>query len=429
MRPARPLLAALLLLLVLAAGSLAQSPAGDVRVVELDGDVDPVSARFVEDRLDAAASAGSEAVVIRLDTPGGLVSSTREIVEAMGASAVPVAVWVGPSGARAGSAGAYISAASDHLGMAPGTNIGSATPITSAGEDLGAKVVNDAAAGIAAQAEARGRNAGAYRRMVTDSLNLTASEALDRDVIDTVQPTLDGFVAWLDGRPARDGGTIDTAGATVRTQTLGWWERVLQVVSRPDVVFLLLLLGLAGLGFELYNPGSVLPGLVGLLSLLAAIAGMTYLPVAGIGVALVLLGVALFVAETQVGGVGLLALAGVIAFALGGAFLFDSDDPGLEASPWIAVAVAVVVGGAFLASARLVRRARRAPVATGRGAMIGQVGVARQPLGAEPGHVSVNGEIWSARTADGAPVPEGSEVRVVRVHPEDLSLTVEPREG
>jgi membrane-bound serine protease (ClpP class) len=429
MHTARSLLAALLLVLVCATGALAQESAGAVRVIELDGDIDPVAAGFVQDGLDAAADEGAEVVVVQLDTPGGLVSSTRAIVEAMGLSPVPVTVWVGPSGARAGSAGAYVSAAADHLGMAPGTNIGSATPISSGGEDLDEKVVNDAAAGIAAQAEAQGRNADAYRAMVTDALNLTSSEALDQDVIDTVQPTLDDFVAWLDGRPARGGGTIDTAGAVVQTESLDWWEEVLQVVSRPDVVFLLLLLGLAGIGFELYNPGSVLPGLIGLMSLLLAIAGMTVLPVTWLGVALVLLGVALFVAETQVGGVGLLAVGGVIAFSLGGVFLFDSDDPGLEASPWIAVAVAVVVGGAFVASARLVRRARQSPVTTGRAAMIGQIGVARQELGPGGGHVSVNGEIWSARTADGTPVPEGSEVRVVRVHPEDLSLTVEPREG
>ena len=429
MHTARSLLAALLLVLVCATGALAQESAGAVRVIELDGDIDPVAAGFVQDGLDAAADEGAEVVVVQLDTPGGLVSSTREIVEAMGLSPVPVTVWVGPSGARAGSAGAYVSASADHLGMAPGTNIGSATPISSGGEDLDEKVVNDAAAGIAAQAEAQGRNADAYRAMVTDALNLTSSEALDQDVIDTVQPTLDDFVAWLDGRPARGGGTIDTAGAVVQTESLDWWEEVLQVVSRPDVVFLLLLLGLAGIGFELYNPGSVLPGLIGLMSLLLAIAGMTVLPVTWLGVALVLLGVALFVAETQVGGVGLLAVGGVIAFSLGGVFLFDSDDPGLEASPWIAVAVAVVVGGAFVASARLVRRARRSPVTTGRAAMIGQIGVVRQELGPGGGHVSVNGEIWSARTADGTPVPEGSEVRVVRVHPEDLSLTVEPREG
>jgi membrane-bound serine protease (ClpP class) len=153
------------------------------------------------------------------------------------------------------------------------------------------------------------------------------------------------------------------------------------------------------------------------------------MPVAWVGIALIVLGVGLFVAETQVGGVGALGIGGVAALALGGAFLFDSDDPGLEASPWIAVAIAVIVGGAFVASARLVMRARHRPVVTGGAAMVGVLGVAREAIGPGGGHVSVNGEIWSARTPEGTEVPEGTQVRVVRVHPEDLSLTVEPREG
>jgi membrane-bound serine protease (ClpP class) len=429
MRPARSLLLALLLILVGVVAAGAQGTADPVRVIELDGGIDPVSADFVERRLEAAAGTGTGVVVIRMDTPGGLVSSMRDIVAAMEASPVAVAVWVGPSGARAGSAGAYISAASDHLGMAPGTNIGSATPISSGGEDLDAKIVNDAAAAIAAQAERNGRNPAAYRAMVTDALNLTATEALDQDVIETIQPTLEDFVAWLDGREGRDSAEISTAGVPIEIEELPWYQDLLQALIDPNLVFLLLLLGLAGIGFEIFNPGAIVPGVVGAISLLLALAGMTVLPVAWVGIALIVLGVGLFVAETQVGGFGVLALGGVVALALGGAFLFDSDDPGLEASPWIAVATAVVVGGGFLASARLVLRARRAPVVTGGSELVGEVGVARGAIGPGGGHVTVHGEIWSARTADGTEVEQGTPVRVVRVHPDDLSLTVEPREG
>lgn len=430
MKPFRSLLVALLLVLVgaVAAGGQGDGPA-PVRVIELDGGIDPVSAEFVERRLEAAAESGAEAVVIQLDTPGGLVSAMRDIVAAMERSPVSVAVWVGPSGARAGSAGAYISAASDHLGMSPGTNIGSATPISSGGEDLDQKVINDAAAGIAALAEENGRNAAAYRAMVTDALNLTSSEALERDVIDTVQPSIEDFVAWLDGREARGGGTLATAGAPLETDEMPWYLRVLQVLTDPNLVFLLLLLGLAGIGFEIFNPGALVPGVIGGISLLLALGGLSVMPVAWVGVALIVLGVGLFIAETQVGGVGALGIGGVVALALGGAFLFDSDDPGLEASPWIAVAIAVVVGGAFVASARLVMRARHRPVTVGGPEMIGATGVARGVIGPGGGHVTVNGEIWSAHTLEGTEVPEGMEVRVVRVHPEDLSLTVEPREG
>ncbi len=430
MTPARTLLVAFLLVLLGVAAGVAQDTGpGPVRVIELDGSVDPVSARFVESRIDDAVDDDASAVIIRMDTPGGLVSSMRDIVSAMNASPVPVTVWVGPSGARAGSAGAYISAAADHLGMAPGTNIGSATPISSGGEDLDRKVVNDAAASIAALAEENGRDAAAYRAMVTDALNLTSTEALERGVIDTIQPTVEDFAGWLDGREARDGGVISTRGAPVQTEGMPWYLEVLQALIDPNLVFLLLLLGLAGVGFEIFNPGAIVPGIVGAISLLLALAGLSVLPVTWVGVVLIVLGVGLFVAETQVGGFGALALGGVVALALGGAFLFDSDDPGLEASPWIAVAIAVIIGGAFLAAARLVLRARHRPSVTGGAELVGEWGRAREEIGPGGGHVTVNGEIWSARTADGTPVPEGTAVRVVTVHPEDLSLTVEPGEG
>jgi membrane-bound serine protease (ClpP class) len=398
-----------------------------VRVVELDGPVDQVAAVFVERRLDDAEDAGAAAVVIRLDTPGGLISSTREIVGDMRASPLPVTVWVGPSGARAGSAGAFIAAASDQLGMAPGTNIGSATPIGSGGEDLDAKVRNDAAALIAALADETGRDAESYRAMVTDALNLTAEQAVSRNVAETIQPTLDDFVAWLDGRPG-PGGPIATAGAPVESDALPWYLRALRVLTDPDLVFLLLLLGLAGVGFEIFNPGAIVPGVVGAISLLLALAGMTALPFQWAGIALLVLAVALFLAETQVAGFGVLALGGIVALALGGAFLFDSDDPALEPSPGLVVVTAAVVGGAFAVAAHLVLRARRRPSLTGGAELVGEVGRARGSVGAGGGSVLVNGEIWAARPVGGVEIPAGGEVRVVTVHRDDLTLTVEPRE-
>jgi membrane-bound serine protease (ClpP class) len=430
MRSPRILLVALILALFVAAPAAAQGvgPA-PVRVIELDGAVDPVSARFIEDHIDAAQDARAAAVVIRMDTPGGLVSAARDIVDAMGRATLPVTVWVGPSSARAGSAGAYISAAADVLGMAPGTNIGSATPIGSGGEDLGAKIRNDFAASIAALAQEHGRNADAYRAMVTETRNLTADEALAQGVAETVQPTLQDFVAWLDGRRLADGTVLRTVGSPIEIATLPWYLRVLQAVSDPDLVFLLLLLGLAGLGFEAFNPGGIVPGAIGSISLLLALAGLSVLPFTWIGIALILLGVGLFAAETQVGGLGILTIGGVACLALGGAFLFDSSDPGLSTSPWLAVTMAALVAAAFVASARLVLRSRRRPVTTGGAAMIGEIGTARDRVGADGGQVVVNGEIWSARTGDGVEVPAGAAVRVVRVHTDDLTLTVEPGEG
>jgi membrane-bound serine protease (ClpP class) len=415
--------------LIVAAGAAGQGAgAAPVRVIELDGSIDQVSAVFVERRLDSAEDAGAAAVVIQLDTPGGQVSAMRDIVGDMQASEVPVTVWVGPSGARAGSAGAFIAAASDDLGMAPGTNIGSATPIGSGGEDLDAKVRNDAAAFIAALADEKGRDAGSYRAMVTDALNLTSQQALDRGVADTIQPTLDDFVTWLDGRPGRDG-PIETTGAPIESDSMPWYLRVLEVLTDPNLVFFLLLLGLAGIGFEIFNPGAIVPGVVGAISLLLALAGLSLLPFQWTGIALLVLAVVLFIAETQVGGIGALAVGGIVALALGGAFLFDSDDPALEPSAGVIVATAVVVGGAFAVSARLAMRARRRPSVTGGAELVGEVGRVRAAIGPGGGSVLVNGEIWSARPVDGVAIPEGGQVRVVKVHKDDLTLTVEPREG
>lgn len=429
MRPLRLLLVAIALALLAAAAAGGQDGApAPVRVIELDGSVGPATALFIENRIQQAEDEGAPVVVIRVDTPGGLVSSAREIVAAMEEASVPVTVWVGPPGSRAGSAGAFISAAADALGMAPGTNIGSATPISSGGEDLDAKVTNDFAASIAALAEKNGHDPAPYRAMVTESLNLAANEALAQDVIDTVQPTIEDFVAWLDGRTL-DGGEVSTAGVPIQVDDLPWYLRVLEVVTDPNLVFLLLILGIAGIAFEVFNPGAIVPGVIGAISLLLALAGLAVMPFTWIGIILILLGIGLFIGETQVGGLGVFTVGGVVALALGGAFLFDSSDPGLTTSPWIAVVIAVLAAAAFVASARLVLRARRRPVTTGGAEMIGEIGTTREGVSALGGQVSVNGEIWSAKSADGVTLPPGTAIRVVRVHPDDLTLTVEPREG
>ncbi len=399
-----------------------------VQVIDLDGSIDQVAAVFVDRRIGAAEDAGAPAVVIRLDASDGLVSLTRDVVEDMEASTVPVTVWIGPSGARAGPAGATLAAASDQLGMAPGTTIGSTTPIASGGEDLDAAARDEAAALAGALADESGRDAGSYRAMVTGDLTLTADQAVERGVAETIQPSVEAFVAWLDGRPGRDG-PIETAGAPIETDALPWYLSALRVLTDPNVVFLLLLVGLAGVGFELFNPGAVVPGVVGAIALLLAVAGLALLPLQWAGVALLALAVVLFLAETQAGGPGLFALGGIAALALGGAFLFDSGDPALEPSTGLVVATAAVVGGAFAVAAHLVLRARRGPALTGGAELVGVVGRARGTIGARGGSVLVNGEIWSARAAGGVEIPAGGEVRVVTVHRDDLTLTVEPREG
>jgi len=399
---------------------------GPVRVIELSGDIDAVAADWVTGRIASAEDAGATVVVIQLDTPGGLVSATDDIVRSIQSARVPVAVWVGPSGARAASAGAFIAASARYVLMAPGTNIGSATPVSGGGGDLDAKVVNDAAASIAALAESTGHNPAAYRSMVTDAANLTAGEATDADVADAQATTLAEAVAWLDGRPGPDGTTIVTAGAPVQVDTLPWYLRVLQVLTNPDLVFLLLLIGMVGLMIELLNPGGIIPGAVGLIAVLLGIAGMSALPFNWIGVALLVVGVGLLFAETQVPGFGALAGAGIIALCLAGAFLFGGSDE-TTTSLWVVIPAAVLVGaGGAVAGRRVVKAHRAAPV-TGDAVLRGHEGTARSAVDATGGRVMVNGELWAARTAAGGHIDDGAAIRVVRVDTAELILIVEPR--
>lgn len=421
-------LLAVALCAVATSGAAQQSgdPDGPVRVIEVSGDIDVVAADWITGRIASAEDAGAAVVVIQLDTPGGLVSATDDIVRSIQNARVPVAVWVGPSGARAASAGAFIAASARYVLMAPGTNIGSATPVSGSGGDLDAKVVNDAAASIAALAESTGHNADAYRSMVTDAANLTAGEAVDADVADATASTLDEAVAWLDGRPGLDGATIVTAGASVHVDTLPWYLQVLQILTNPNLVFLLLLIGLVGLMIEVVAPGGIVPGAVGLIAVLLGVAGMSALPFNWIGVALLVVGVGLLFAETQVPGFGALAGAGIVALCLGGAFLFGGSDD-IGTSLWIVIPAGVLVGAGGAVAGRRVVKAHRAVPVTGDAVLQGHEGTARSAVDASGGRVMVNGELWAARAAAGGDIDDGAAIRVVRVDTDDLVLIVEPR--
>ncbi len=430
MRPDRLLIALLLLVFAAVGGgvALAQSSddGGSVHVIELADDIDVVTADWLIGRIDAAEAAGAQVVVIQLDTPGGLASATGDITRAISSSTVPVAVWVGPDGARAASAGAFIAASSRYVLMAPATNIGSATPVSGGGGDLDAKVVNDAAASIAALADVNGHNADAYRLMVTEASNLTARQAVDADVADAIAPTLGDAIAWLDGRPDGNGGTITTAGVPVHSDSLPWYLEVLQVLTNPNLVFLLLLLGLIGIGIEVVSPGGIIPGAFGLIAFLLGLAGMSALPFNWVGLALIVVGVGLLFAETHVPGFGILAGAGVIALCLGGAFLFSSSEGSLETSLWVVLPLGIVIGaGSAFAARRVVRAHRNVPV-TGDAVLVGHEGEVRRAVGPGEGRVMVNGELWTARSPSGTRLAVGEPVRVVRVDAEGLAVEVEP---
>jgi membrane-bound serine protease (ClpP class) len=379
-------------------------------------------AEFVNDAIERGERDGYAAVVIEMDTPGGLGSSMRQIVKAILAADVPVVVYVAPSGSSADSAGAVIGMAADVLAMAPGTNIGSSTPISTGGEDLSddlrRKVVNDAAAYIGELARENGRNVEEAREMVTEASNLGAREALELDVIDLIAPDYASLLRQLDGiEPQTKDLTIQTpAGTTIERIELSGWKRVLDLLIDPNIVALMLSIGLIGIVVELWNPGLVFPGTVGAISLIVGLYG---LPVSAAGLLLMVLAAAFFVAETFIVSHGALSVAGAATFVVGALMLFDPAGEAYQVSIQLAFAIAgtlaVLFGLAFTKAAR----ARSAPAAVGAHRL---VGVDAQVRG--EGLVFVDGELWQARSVDGAPLRPGERVRVESVHQDDLQLVV-----
>lgn len=426
---ALPHLRGISLLLVLAAGALwlasplAAAPAPRVLVAALDNDINPVTKGFVQDQVRRAQEGGYAALVVKLDTPGGLSSSMRSIVKSFLAAKVPVIVWVAPPGASADSAGAVIGQAADVLAMAPQTNIGSSTPISSGGQDLSKdlrrKVVNDAAAYIAELAREHGRNPQAAEAMVRSAANYGAREARARNVVDLIAATLSDLLRQTDGMVTRPKGlTVHTAGAVVEEVEMSFWQRALDLLVDPNVIALMLSLGVVGLLVELWNPGLIFPGTVGAISLVVGLYGLQVLPVSVAGVLLLLLAFGFFGAEAFVPSHGALTVAGAVMFVIGALMLFDPAGPAYQVSLWTAVGIAgtltLLLG---LALTRVVR-VRRSPVQVGVQHLIGGVGEVRRA-----GLVSVNGELWRARRDDGAVLQPGERVVVESVE-DDLELVV-----
>lgn len=399
-----------------------------VLAVEFDNDVNPVTADYVVDEIKRGNAEHYNAVVILLDTPGGLADSMKDIYEAELASKVPIIVYVSPEGSRAASAGVWISQAADLLAMAPQTNIGSSTPVSVGGtdiqKDLRRKVVNDAAASLKALAGEHGRNVKWADDAVRKASNLTAREALRMNVIDTIAPDLPTLLNKVDGwKTTPKGLVLDTAGAKVDRVEMSLWTRILDTLIDPNIIVLMMSLGVLGLTIELWSPGLILPGTVGAISLVIGLFGLHVLPISWAGLLLMALAVGFFVAEAFVVSHGALALAGAVSFVIGSLMLFDPAGEQYQVSLQVAIGVAATM--ALMAGIVVVKlvQVRRAKVTTGLEELIGQVGVVRQTLDPE-GLVFVHGELWRART-DGEPVLPGGEVRVERLE-DDLSLTVAP---
>jgi len=397
--------------------------AGSIVRIPIDSSINPITRDIIVRGLNEAADTGAALVVIELDTPGGLLDSTRDIVAAELASPVPVVVFVAPSGARAASAGAFITLAANVAAMAPGTNIGAAHPVSLGGGTPGSdggdadvsadKAAQDAAAFARSIAEERGRNIDWAEKAVLESSSISATEALDLGVIDLIAGDLGELLAQLHGLRLSDGRTISIEGLPIRTVRPTLRDRLLGLLADPNLVYILFILGLYGLIYEFFQPGIGFGLAVGGTCLLLALFGLQILPVNIVGIVLVLFGIALVVLDAFTPTNGILTAGGVIALLVGSLTLFDIADRrfGLSLTTVLSVVGVTAALSIFVLSKGLTIQ-RRQPV-TGRTSLIGRIGTARVDLEPE-GTVFLNGEYWTARAVDG-PIPKGAQIRVERV--------------
>jgi membrane-bound serine protease (ClpP class) len=394
-----------------------------VLAIHFDTEVNPVTQNYLCHNLSQAAKDGYAAAVIVLDTPGGLLQSKDKIVLCELNAKLPVLVWVGPNGATAGSAGVWIAQAADFLGMAPQTNIGSSTPIDSGGGNIGSdlrrKLINHEAATLRALAQSHGRNVQWADRAVRVATNATAPEALRMHVIDAVAPTLPSLLEQANGVKTKPRGyTLHLAGAAIHHVHLGFFTRILNTLIDPNILPLLFLAGLAGIGFEIFHPGVVLPGALGAVALVTALFGFSVLPISWGGLLLILLGVALLVVDVHVTTHGALTVAGLISIAVGSIMLFQNA-PGFHTSKPLVISIAVALGAVWVFAISKAVQVRHSPVEVGPQLIAGSIGEVR-----DDGLVYVNGELWQARTPSGEKLRPGERVRVESL--DGLVLTVHP---
>jgi membrane-bound serine protease (ClpP class) len=397
-----------------------------VLAVKFDLDINPPTADYLIGKLNHAADAGYDAVVIELDTPGGLLDSMRKIYQKELASKIPVIVYVTPQGARAASAGVWVGQAADVLAMAPISNIGSSTPIDSSGgnigSDLARKIKNDAAASLTALAAAHKRNTTWPRLAVIKASNLTSQQALRMHVIDVVAPTLPALLRRLDGYHTKDPDrpfTLHLANAQIDQTSPGFFTRFLDTVIDPNLISILFLLGLVGLIFEVLHPGVVLPGALGAVALVISLYGFSVLNPSWGGIVLLVLGVVLLIADLHAVTHGVLTIAGLVALGFGMALLFQDQPSPFHVNTWLVVAVGLTIAGMWAFVLGKGFAARRRPV-SGPNAMVGKHGYAR---GRDV--VSVAGELWTAHTASGEPLRPGEEIVVEDIEG-GLTLRVRP---
>ncbi|HEX9652858.1 MAG TPA: nodulation protein NfeD [bacterium] len=427
---------AILILFLISCSSIfsAQQSSGKsiVHVIKVESIITPVSAEFITKSIIRAEEAEVQCLIIELDTPGGLLESTRDITKSFLAAHIPIVVYVSPSGARAASAGVFISYAAHLVAMAPSTNIGAATPVTMGGESdsssaMTHKVTNDAVAQIKGLAEKRGRNPEWAEKAVREAVSVTETEALKLNVINYISPSLDSLLQQLDGVEVDVSSgkkILKTGDARVIHLEMNLRYRILEKISNPNVAYILLMLGIYGIFFELSNPGAVFPGVVGAIFLILAFFALQTLPVNYAGLLLILLAIILFILEVKITSYGLLTIGGILSMILGSLMLIeqppDNFQPVISISLSLIISVVIITAAFFIFAFGMAFKTHRKKVTTGIEGMIGETGMAQTSINPD-GRVTVHGEIWSASSSQ--PIKKGERIRVVSV--EGLKLLVE----
>jgi len=400
---------------------------GDIYIVEVADAIGPGIAEFIKNSIEKAEEEEAACIIIELDTPGGLAESMRLIIQDILGSKVPVAVYVSPAGARAASAGVMITMAADIAAMAPSTNIGAAHPVGAGGKDISGKmsekVINDMVAHAKSVAEDRGRNAKWVEQAIRESVSVTETEALKENIIDLIAKDTDDLIRQLNGRKIKDKGvlTLDKAQKVIIKPSLR--TKILKTISNPNIAYILLMIGFAGLYFELSHPGAIFPGVIGGIALVLAFFALQTLPVNYAGILLIILAIIFFIMEMKISSYGLLSVAGIVSLLLGSLMMFKDSGPDMKLSLKVLLPTLILISGFFVFVAGLVFRAQMAKPRTGTKGLVGEIGIVKKALTPE-GKVFVHGELWYARAEKA--IDEDAKVRVVNVV--NLMLEVEPLE-
>jgi len=420
-----------ILSLLLLGSTLCLAQTKIVHQIAIEGVINPAAREFIIESIDQAEKDAAELLVIEMDTPGGLMDSMHDIVKRILTADVPVAVYVAPSGSRAGSAGVFITMAAHIAAMAPGTNIGSAHPVNFGGgadssKVLMEKIVNDAVAGIKSVAEKRGRNAEWAEKAVRESVNITETEALQQKVIDYVVPSVDSLLSAVDGKEVEvlsGKKVLHTRSARIEKFSMSWRQEVLDILSDPNIAYILMLIGIYGIFFELYNPGSVLPGVIGGICLILALYSFQTLPVNYAGVMLIFFAIILFLLEIKIPSYGILSIGGIISLVIGSLMLIETDIPFLQISWKVIAGAAISTTLFFMFAIGLAYKALRLKPTTGREGLVGEEGTAITAI--DPlGSIEVHGEIWTVSSSER--IEKGQRVMVAAVDLQHLKLRVIP---